>query len=312
MTGSQDTRDDRLNRPYEFGALAYMEAGIGWPIPSCRPLSKQPPLKGWTGKAGGIPTLEQVEEWRVTYPDSSILLRLRPDVVGIDVDAYGDKRGGVAVAAAEEIHGPLPATWRSSARGDDNTMAGIRFYRLTDDMDQAKMKGDLGPGSDVEVIRFNHRFAVVYPSLNPSARARYQWYTPNDYRATGDDTLTFEALPFLPSSWYSHLTHECECFAEARRRRREQSKRYRNRPSGRAGFVAAADDFLAGLEELADMPEGSRNNYLSKLAGRTYLHDVLISEALKYEVVTDALVEAASKCGLDDTETERTIKSAEE
>jgi len=80
--------------PYATQALAYLSSGLGWPIPSAFPFEKHPPLAGWTGRNGKRPTNYQVEGWADQYPNSNILLRMAPNVIGIDVDSYADKHGG--------------------------------------------------------------------------------------------------------------------------------------------------------------------------------------------------------------------------
>ena len=163
--------------PFMVGALDYVEGGIGSPIPSALPLSKRPPLAGWTGKYGKRPTQEQVEAWRRSHSDSNVLLRLNSDVVGIDVDGYNDKHGADTFMAVSGVHGLLPATWRSSARVND-AVSGIRLYRLTEAMDATKSKGDFGASSDIEIIRAPHRFVVAHPSWHPTVGDVYRCYVP--------------------------------------------------------------------------------------------------------------------------------------
>ncbi len=305
-------KDDRtLSSPYRSMALAYLDTGLGSPIPSAWPLEKRPPLEGWTGKAGKRPEASQVTLWQDSHPDSNILLRLDPDVVGIDVDGYGSKRGAETFIEVSSVHGALPPTWRSNARHDD-AISGIRFLRLTQDMEQSKSKGDFGPRSDIEIIRANHRFAAVYPSWHAGVRARYRWYGLDGVMVDEWVLPSADDLPLLPTSWCSHLTQRCDCFARLRHEAKEQTKRYRGRLKGADGWIEATGDLLNGLDTLAEMPEGSRNTFLSKLAGRTYLYDVLGAMALRYEDVTGMLWEAARACELDDDEIARTLESADE
>lgn len=290
--------------PYATSANAYLNSGVGHPIPSAFPFEKMPPLKGWTGKKGGVPSPDQVDEWRAQYPMSNILLRVMPNVVGIDVDAYGKKQGKDTLHRVSKRHGALPLTYKSSARG--RGPAGIYFFRLHSDMDESKLKGDFGPHSDIEVVRFSHRYAVVAPSWHQGAGAEYAWWI-------GDIPTgipSFVDLPFLPQQWYGHMIQQCSCFEQQRAERRAQIQRYKNRTNSSADTELAEMDFERGINRLASLPEGGRNNELSKLAGRTLFFDVFVNGALDLEFVLDRLHLAADTCGLDETETERTIESA--
>lgn len=297
-----------MKNPYEYAAHQYMTSGLGWPIPSLMPFEKMPPLKGWTGKQGKRPDLEQIDQWAEYYPNSNVLLRLNPSVVGIDVDAYDEKMGGDTLRRVTNEHGRLPVTYKSSARGPG--AAGIYFYRLrlNSTMDDRKLKGDFGPGSDIEVIRYSHRYAVVSPSWHQGAAAEYQWYDPNgnvvDFIPQRTD------IPFLPIKWYHHMAQTCRCFEEQRAHQRMQIQRYKNRPMNEQGRALAEMDFERGIKDLALTPEGGRNNGLSKLAGRTLLFDVFVNSVLDLQYVIDQLCLAAATNGLDETEAMRTIESA--
>jgi len=286
--------------PYRDKALVYLRSNLGWPIPSAYPLEKFPPIVGWTGINGEHPDQAQVEEWMDRYADSNICLRLAPHVVGIDIDGYDEKKGAVTIAAAEEKHGSLPASYRSTARHDD-PISGIRFYRLPQWADERKLKGDLGPRSDIEVIRHSHRYAVVEPSWNPKAQDWYHWY--NDIPEDSD-------LPLLPAQWVLHLSQACECFEQSRYEHKLQIHRYRKRTNSPADTALATKDFENNIIVLAEMPEGSRNNYLNSMAGRTLLFDVFLSGALDETEVVNRLLDAATEAGLDHHEADRTIQSA--
>ncbi len=295
-----------LSFPYAHSAMTYAASGLGWPIPSQFPFEKHPPLSGWTGKNGGEPDNLRIEGWRVRYQRSNVLLRLGHNVIGIDVDAYGEKRGGASFAAIQSKHGELPPTYKSSARG--NSVSGIYFFRLKPYMDERKAKGDFGPGSDIEVVRYSHRYTVVYPSWHQGAEARYMWYRPDG--SVTEQPPVLPSLPYLPDGWWDHVTQKCSCFERQREERRRQIARYKNRPSTGQGAELAKIDFEHGINELARMPEGGRNNYLSKLAGRTFLFDVFLNGVLDLDWVEDRLWVASETCGLDEQETKRTIESA--
>ena len=62
-----------------------------------------------------------------TAPGSNLGLRVNYGQIGIDVDAYDAKTGGRTLVEAESRWGPLPPTYRSSSRIDDD-VSGIRVW----------------------------------------------------------------------------------------------------------------------------------------------------------------------------------------
>jgi hypothetical protein len=289
-----------MTRPYQAQALDYLWSGLGYPIPSTMPYEKFPPLTGWTGRTGGIPSTHQVELWCEQYPDSNILLRLALSVIGIDIDHYDDKHGGDTISKASLVHGAPPAGPYTSARG--RGQSGIRYYRLTGGMDERQLKGDLGTDSHVEVIRYSHRYAVVPPSWHQGAQAEYEWY--------GHDMRDNLELPALPLPWYHHLKQTCDCFREQREVARQQLTRYKTRPSNAQGTMLAQMDFENNIETLEHLPKGSRNNYLSRVAGRTFLFDCFMNNALDFDTVWGTLVLTAKDAGLGEDEVRATLNSA--
>ena len=129
-----------LTDPYAHSAQTYLRSGVGWPVPSQYPFEKMPPLAGWTGKRGGQPDLHQVNEWVLEYPNSNVLLRVHPLVIGIDVDAYNEKQGGTTFHKVIHTHGALPPTYKSSARGSGT--AGLDFFRRDTAAHRAIMRPD--------------------------------------------------------------------------------------------------------------------------------------------------------------------------
>jgi len=173
-------------------------------------------------------------------------------------------------------------------------------------MDERHLKGDLGPDSHVEVIRYSHRYAVVPPSWHQGAEAPYEWY---NVRKRGAIPHVMD-LYMLPDDWYTHLTQKCQCFYKQRQRAYEQQARYRNRPNSRQGTMLAMLDLEHNIDTLTALPKGSRNNYLSRIAGRTFLFDCLMNEVLDPEEVWTQLMEAALDAGLDTDEVIATLHSA--
>lgn len=191
--------------PYRSAAGDYWAAG--WrgilPIPAN---SKRLALRGWTGHEGKTPSFPDVYAWSEGVEgDGNIALRMPPNIVGIDVDDYGSKTGAETIEAFERAHGPLPSTWRSTARPGGRS--GIYFYTVPVGL---RWPGQLGP--NVEIVQFSHRYAVVWPSINPDAQAGYFWYPPMTYVVDSRTGLaarthpTVDELPALPAAWVEALT----------------------------------------------------------------------------------------------------------
>lgn len=182
--------------PFAQAAGAYYRAG--WkPIP-LPPKKKSPPPVGFTGGSGVDPTAEQVEEWRATVGDGNIGLRLPDYVLGIDVDAYGEKAGEQTLAAYEVKLGALPATWMTSSREDG--VSGIRLFRVPA---RLKFPGQL-KGGGVELIRWYHRYIVVAPSVHPDTGREYDWWNGGELQA--DEFPEPGELAELPEAWVEELT----------------------------------------------------------------------------------------------------------
>lgn len=178
--------------PFAAAATLYLDAG--WqgvlPIPARR---KSSPPDGFTGNSGAWPTEVQLDAWRRDRPDGNIALRMPPDVIGIDVDDYGTKKGGETFNDCLARWGPLPPTWISTSR--DDGISGIRFYRIPAGI---RLIGAL---PDVEIIQNHHRYAVVAPSIHPEGR-RYRWVDPDGCEA---EVAHVEDLPELPEEWLTGL-----------------------------------------------------------------------------------------------------------
>lgn len=195
----------RTATPFAYAVRRYREAGWEGTLPLPGDKKSSPP-NGYTGKTGVFPSTEQCAEWsRYGMPNGSgnvpagnIALRLPRGVIGIDVDHYGEKHGADHLAKLEAELGPLPPTYRSSARGE-NDPSGIRLYRADPEVEYV---GSIS-GMDIEVIQYHHRYMVVYPSRHPDGD-RYRWYLP-DGSAT-KDFPEIEGLPELPAEWRERLT----------------------------------------------------------------------------------------------------------
>jgi hypothetical protein len=183
--------------PYATAAPTYWAAG--WrgilPLP---PNAKTPVPRGYTGAAGAWPSYPDITAWTEDQGHGNIALRLPPDVLGVDVDHYGNKPGGAVLADLEQRLGALPATWRTTSR--DDGVSGIRLYRIPAGL---RWPGVLGPG--IETIRHEHRYAVAWPSIHPGG-GTYRWITPDGATTLGV-VPGIDDLPDLPAAWIEHFTH---------------------------------------------------------------------------------------------------------
>jgi hypothetical protein len=193
-----------LPNPYRDAAPLYRAAG--WlgvlPLPPGRkgppPGGKRPGEVSWTGHDGRWPSGADIEAWREENGAGNIALRLPPDIIGIDVDAYAGKRGLETFTAAVAKWGPLPPTWISTAR--DDGVSGIRLFRVPEGL---RWPGQLG--EHVEIIQVGHRYMVVAPSTNPDAGgAAYHFLRP-DGTPTNEPPTTLEPAD-LPERWVLGLT----------------------------------------------------------------------------------------------------------
>lgn len=89
---------------------------------------KASPPPGYTGAQGAWPSYADVHAWSDEHENdgANIGVRLPPIVIGIDVDHYGDKRGGDVLRDKEKEWVDLPPTVRLSSRSD--APSGIRLY----------------------------------------------------------------------------------------------------------------------------------------------------------------------------------------
>jgi putative DNA primase/helicase len=179
--------------PYLHAARLYLAAGWS-PLPLRRSGPRAPkgvPPAGFTC-SGRMATEADVAGWMAELPGAPVGIRLPDGVMGIDVDAYLPKHGSDTLSELENLLGPLPPAWWSTARDDE--ISGIRFYRVPSGM---RFPGKLG--RDVEVIWHGYRFARCWPSLHPTGEV-YRWYRPDGSRADGEVPVVSE-LPELPEAW---------------------------------------------------------------------------------------------------------------
>jgi len=230
-----------MSTPYADSAMDYLSKGWS-PIPvgydergRLHQARKHRPPIGWTGYVGHRPSGADVADWAANGAGvANIGLRLPETILGIDVDNYDGKPGLVTMLAAVERLGPLPMTYVSTSRPDDE-ISGIRVYRVPPGR---RWADQLGAG--VELVHHGHRYVVAAPSMHPEGRV-YRWRSPEG--AWLDQPPTVADPPLLPDAWVADLD------------RGDISER-----SQKAG-VRAADV----QQYLAQMPPGTPCTYVTRL-----------------------------------------------
>ena len=200
-SGSENLRS---KRPWESFAPKYFEAGwVPLPLP---PRRKSSPPTGSTGKYD-MPDKNKVMKWHRDYQaNGNIALRMPDTVIGIDVDAYGEKVGRASFEELCEDLGPLPPTWTLTARSDG--ISGIRFFQVP-----AGLHWSGQPIADIQIIQNHHRYAVAYPSIHPDTKKIYLWYPPGAGLNGSPEGITVDnEIPLLtdlapmPAAWVEGLS----------------------------------------------------------------------------------------------------------
>lgn len=200
------TSDDVVGTPTPYADAARVYREHGWLGVLPADLNGRPGHvpAGYSGGHDADPDDAQVAAWTATHGDHNVALRLPDDVLGLDVDVYGGKRGDETVdyLAHQVGLGELPPTWTSTARGPGQPSR-IHLYRVPPG---GGWRSDLGRGSCVEVIRRGHRWARVWPSRNPklgAAGGGYRWYRPDG--TPSDRPPRPDELAELPQPWLDAL-----------------------------------------------------------------------------------------------------------
>jgi hypothetical protein len=186
---------------YGSEAVDYWQAGFRGVLPL--PYGKKfPPPKGWTGYDAPWPSFPDIQAWVEEQPGGNLGLRLPNTVVGIDVDGYNDKRGGLTLEYAETLWGKLPDTVRSTSRIDG--VSGIRLYRVPAGTELETVVAFPDKGlAGIEVCQFFHRYVVAWPSYHEGTQRRYRWI---DTRGNvSSDIPRPSELPELPAEWIEGL-----------------------------------------------------------------------------------------------------------
>lgn len=198
-----------MTGPYSLAARSYFDAGWS-PIP-LPPGQKFPPgddytgangkyvdeltLKRWLDKGGSVSAGKL--SWVVGR--GQIALRLPPTVLGIDADMYEGKEGRATLAKAIEAWGELPPTFRTSSRKDGS---GILLFRIPEGL---AWPGKLPQGGGVELIRWDHRYAIVGPSRHDKTGETYFWSFGESLEEV-DEFPAVDELIDLPTDWVDGLT----------------------------------------------------------------------------------------------------------
>ena len=138
---------------------------------------KAPLLSCCVGVSGFSPVDSDPDDypqwaWANRFHGFDVAARLPVGVIGLDVDhGYPDKRGRIkrgldTLAELEAKWGPLPPTYRVTARPYE-TGSGIRLYRV--DAGRWVWPGDSDP-ADIEIIDHNHRFVRPTAFLGTEGR----------------------------------------------------------------------------------------------------------------------------------------------
>lgn len=197
-----------MTSPYVDQWEAYLKAGWSpFPLPKGR---KAAPPTGWTGIGAPRPDYKTCWGWAddTANEAANIGVRMPDDVLGIDVDTYGNKRGDITLEAKITAWGPLPAAWRSSAR--DDPRSGVLVYRVPPGLQYPSQLG-----RDIELLRPGHRYAVVEPSVRHDDEtvatpapwgAVYRWTHPDVAEDLIGQVPIVADLPELPAAWVEGLT----------------------------------------------------------------------------------------------------------
>lgn len=183
-----------MSCPFGDASRAYLSAGW-WPLPVLGDDKARVPA-GFTGYRGRPVTAAEVERWAEEHGGRNIALRLPADLVALDVDHYGAKRGGDTLAEREAELGALPPTVVATAR---DLPSGRRLYRVP-----AGTRLRTSAGSGIDVLQHHHRYVVVAPSVHHSG-ALVRWVDEQSGEEL-DRLPEPDDVPDLPWRWLEALS----------------------------------------------------------------------------------------------------------
>src|SRR5690625_4733232 len=141
---------DQPDGPYAHAAATYWAAGwrgILW-LP---PRSKRLNTPGVTGHAGVDESYPDIAARITHHADGNIALHLPGDVIGSDIDNYGDKTGQLAYANLIKATGVVPPpTWRSTSR--DDGISGIYLYRVPEGLAWPSTSANMAAAGNISGI----------------------------------------------------------------------------------------------------------------------------------------------------------------
>lgn len=226
---AQDPVRGDADGPFARTARRYRKQGWRGTLP-LPPKAKEPPPDGFTGHGAPYPDNARVRRWCDTQTDGNICLRLAEvprewlngrlpfayagnnvdgwELIGIDVDDYGDKHGAQQLAKLEAELGPLPDTVVSSARWNASPMSGTRLFLVPRGFrfrGKACATGHKGP-KHIDILYAGLRYLVVWPSIHPTgASYEFRWGRPGKELKTYDGVPPMGDVAMLPVSWFRHL-----------------------------------------------------------------------------------------------------------
>ena len=232
-----------MTRAKGFGDAAPNYVEKGWsPVPY-EAGTKKVAITGATGNEGTV-TPEKIERWRKTYADNGLGLRHDPGTMALDVDDYDDRGGAEQLAALKAAFGELPATFSSTARGDDSPSRQY-FFKIPPGV-RLKIKAD----AHIDIVQHHHRTSAVWPTINPKTGTRYQWYAPNGARMDGPPSV--DDLPALPTLWVEKLRSDGVVSGAVSHDATVEEFRKRQRPGKPSKAARAASARIQGADTSHD------------------------------------------------------------
>lgn len=182
---------------YALGAPIYRRVGWLGVLPSDYPGVGMPP-PGFTGGRTQpnwevYPGEDQIATWIAERGSASLGVRVPPDVLVVDVDAYDGKKGAETLEWwVDQVGEPLPPTWYSTSRQDGSMKL---FFRVpTYDVGYRWRE----PGDGLELLHHGHRWVRVWPSRNPKTGGEERWFSPLGLE---ERVPTVDDFTPLPESW---------------------------------------------------------------------------------------------------------------
>lgn len=227
---AEGARPERVTTgPYGHAARQYRKQGWRGTLPLPANAKEEPPT-GFTGHGADYPSDKDVRVWRKAKADGNICLRLAGvhpqhvsddlppvyagnnvdgwELIGIDVDDYGDKHGAQQLTELEAELGPLPDTVVSSARWDDAPLSGTRLFLVPKGFrfrGKASATGHEGP-KHIDILYAGLRYLVVWPSIHPTGSMyEFRWGRPGEALKTYTGVPPMGDVAMLPEPWFRHL-----------------------------------------------------------------------------------------------------------